>query len=219
MSRHALLHSGDRLKQRCPDRGIFLSLWLALFLNGCAGTGSVPEDHFYRLATLSVERPFEQPPLAGVLRVERMEAVGVLRDRALLYSHADTPQQLQRHHYHYWTGAPTALVRDQLVQYLRDSGLAGLVAVDPMGRHADLHLHLELRDFSRRLHSDERATVRVELGLIAQPAGREPPLLVQRYAREVVAANGSPAAAVTAFDVALAEIYGEMVRDLQGVIR
>ncbi|MFN2339023.1 MAG: ABC-type transport auxiliary lipoprotein family protein [Gammaproteobacteria bacterium] len=187
-------------------------MWLALFLSGCAGT--VPDDHFYRLATLPVEQAFERPPLVGVLRVERVEAVGLLRDRALLYSHADRPQQLQRHHYHHWIGPPPVLVRDQLVQYLRDSDIADLVATDPMGRDADLYLHLELRDFSRRLHAGGRAAVRVELGLVAQPADRESPQLVRRYAREVTAANGSPAAAVTAFDQALAEIYGELARDL-----
>lgn len=199
--------------KRC-GLGICLSLCLALFLSGCAGTGALPEDHFYRLATLPVEQPFERPLLAGVLRVQRVEAVGLLRDRALLYSHVATPQQLQRHHYHHWVGPPPVLVQDQLVQYLRDSGLAGLVAADPMDRDADLHLQLEVRDFSRRLHANGRAAVRVELGLIAQPAGREPPLLVRRYMREVMASNGSPAAAVTAFDVALAEIYGELVQDL-----
>jgi ABC-type uncharacterized transport system auxiliary subunit len=194
--------------------GISLSLCLALFLGGCAGTGTVPEDHFYRLATLPVEQPFEPPPLAGVLRVRRVEAVGLLRDRALLYSHAATPQQLQRHHYHHWVGPPPLLVQDQLVQYLRDRRLADLVATDSMDRNADLHLQLEVRDFSRRLHANGGAAVRVELGLVAQPAGREPPLLVRRYMREVMANNGSPAAAVTAFDVALAEIYGELVQDL-----
>ncbi|MCW9059368.1 MAG: ABC-type transport auxiliary lipoprotein family protein [Gammaproteobacteria bacterium] len=198
-------------KRCCP--GICLYLCLVLFLGGCAGTDAVPEDHFYRLATLSVEQPFESPPLAGVLRVERVEAVGLLRDRALLYSHAAAPQQLQRHHYHHWVGPPPVLVQDQLVQYLRDRRLADLVATDSMDRNADLHLRLEVRDFSRRLHVNG-AAVRVELGLIAQPAGREPPLLVRRYMREVMANNGSPAAAVTAFDVALAEIYGELVQDL-----
>ncbi len=203
---------GNGGKRCCP--GICLFLCLVLFLGGCAGTGAVPEDHFYRLATLSVEQPFELPPLAGVLRVERVEAVGLLRDRALLYSHAATPQQLQRHHYHHWVGPPPVLVQDQLVQYLRDRRLADLVVTDSMDRNADLHLRLEVRDFSRRLHANGGAAVRVELGLIAQPAGREPPLLVRRYMREEMASNGSPAAAVTAFDVALAEIYGELVRDL-----
>lgn len=207
---------GNGGKRCCP--GLCLSLCLALFLSGCAGTGTLPEDHFYRLATLSVEQPFESPALAGVLRVERIEAVGLLRDRALLYSHAATPQQLQRHHYHHWVGPPPVLVQDQLVQYLRDRRLAGLVAADPMDRDADLHLQLEIRDFSRRLHTDGRAAVRVELGLIAQPAGRGSPLLVRRYVREVMASNGSPATAVTAFDVALAEIYGELVQDLLQVV-
>lgn len=191
-----------------------LALLLALSLAGCAGTGSVPEDHFYRLSTLTVDRPFAQPPLSGVLRVERIEAVGLLRDRALLYSDAATPQLLQRHHYHFWTGPPPVLVRDQLVQYLRDGGVAALVAADDLRQEADIHLRLELRDFSRRLHGNGSTTVRVELGVVAQPAGRTLPLLVQRYEREVAAANGRPAAAAVAFDVALAEIYAELQQDL-----
>ena len=194
--------------------GMFRLLFLALLLAGCAGTGTVPEERYYRLATLDVGAPFEQPPLAGVLYVERIEAVSLFRDRALLYGAADRPQQLQRHHYHYWAGSPPLLVRDQLVQYLRDRGLAERVTTEPMGRTPVLRLRLELRDFSRRLHGNGQAAVRVELGLAVHPANGAPPLLVRRYVREQVAANGSPAAAVTAFDRALAEVYGEMVEDL-----
>lgn len=189
-------------------------LSLVLFLAGCAGTGTVPEDRYYRLATLAVEQVFVRPPLAGVLRVERIEAVDLLRDRALLYSEADQPQQLRRHHYHFWAGSPPSLVREQLVQYLRDRGIAGLVAEAPMSQEADLRLHLELRDFSRRLQANGEAAVRVELGLVAQPPGRVPPVLVRRYVSEMAAPAGSPVAAVTAFDMALAEIYEMLVQDL-----
>lgn len=189
-------------------------LFLVLLLAGCAGSGTVPEEQYYRLATLGVDTSFAQPPVAGILYLERIEAVSLFRDRALLYSAVDRPQQLQRHQYHYWTGSPPLLVRDQLLQYLRDRGVAERVTTEPVGRAPALRLRLELRDFSRHLHGDGQAAVRVELGLVAQPAGGESPLLVRRYVRERMAANGSPAAAVTAFDLALAEIYGELVQDL-----
>lgn len=194
------------------------SLLLVLFLAGCAGTATVPEDHFYRLSTLPAGQSFTSPPLAGVLRVERIEAVGLLRDRAMLYSDAGTPQQLRRHHYHFWTGSPPVLVRDQLVQYLRDRGIASLVVADHLRQEPDVHLRLELRDFSRRLQGNGAATARVELGVMAHTADRAPPLLVRRYAREVAAANGSPGAAAAAFDAALAEIYVELVQELLPVL-
>ena len=194
--------------------GAWLAFWLLLSLGGCAGSGSVPEDHYYRLATLPVVEPFDRAPLEGVVRVERIDAMGLLRDRAMLFSRADTPQRLQRHHYHHWVDPPPRLVRDQLVRYLRDRNLAGLVATEPMARAADLRLHLVLHDFSRRLHAPDRHTVRVELELVVQTAGDDRPLLLRHYAREVAAANGSPAAAVLAFDQALAEIYGVLVQDL-----
>lgn len=206
------LHGSDG--HPCTGSGLGAVLSLVLLLAGCAGTGTVPEDHYYRLATLTVEQAFTRPPLGGVLRVERIEAVDLLRDRALLYSEADQPQQLHRHHYHFWTGSPPVLVREQLVQYLRDRGIAGLVAEAPMTQDADLRLHLELRDFSRRLHANGDAAVRVELGLVAQPPGRVPPVLVQRYVSEMAARTGSPVAAAAAFDMALAEIYETLVQDL-----
>ena len=207
-------NGGTRLDQAC----LAILLVLACLLAGCAATVSVPEDHYYRLSTLSAGSSSGQPPLAGVLRVERVEAVALLRDRALLYSNAASPQLLQRHHYHFWVGSPPVLVRDQLVQYLRDSGIATLVAADHLRQETDIHLRLELRDFSRRLQDDGTATVVVALGVVAHPAGRASTLLVQRYEREVMAANGGPAAAVAAFDVALAEIYAELLQDLRRVL-
>src|SRR5690606_33156606 len=98
-----------------PCSGVLRLLFLVLLLAGCAGTGTLPEEQYYRLATLGVDAPFAQAPVAAVLYVERIEAVSLFRDRALLYGAADNPQQLQRHHYHYWAGSPPQLVRDQLV--------------------------------------------------------------------------------------------------------
>ena len=189
-------------------------LALVLLVSGCAGTADLPEDHYYRLATLPVEHSFVRPPLPGTLGVERIDTVDLLRDRALLYGEQEFPQRLKRHHYHFWAGSPPVLVRDQLVQYLRDRGVAGLVAEAAMTHDADLSLHLELRDFSRRLHADGEAAVRVELVVLAKPPGRQPPLLVRRYVTEMAAHNGSPAAAVEAFDRALGGIYDEIVGDL-----
>jgi ABC-type uncharacterized transport system auxiliary subunit len=163
---------------------------------------------------LPVETRYTSPPIAGVVEVQRVDAFGLLRDRALLYSSTASPQELQRHHYHFWVDAPTELIRDQLVQYLRDAHMARLVTTDHLDQDADLRLQLELRDFSRLLHTGGRAGVRVELGVMVNPKGRGAPWLVKRYAREVTAADASPAAAVTAFDQALAQIYPELLADL-----
>ncbi len=195
------------------NRRVWVGL-LVVLLSGCAGSGQVPEEHFYRLGTLTMTAPYSQPPIAGVLEVERMDAFGLLRDRALLYSAAATPQELQRHHYHFWVDAPTELIRDQLVQYLRDAHVAKLVTADHIDQDGDIRLRLELRDFSRRLQPGGKASVRVELGVIANPKGKGMPLLVKRYAHEAAAHDGSPSASVAAFDQALAQIYAEMLVDL-----
>lgn len=178
------------------------------------GPGAVPEDHFYRLGTLTAESRYEEPPFEGVLAVERVDAFGLLRDRALLYSEADTPQDLQRHHYHFWIDAPNDLVRDQLVQYLRSADVARQVAGEYIEEEGDLRLKLALRDFSRRLGGDGTVTVQVELDVVLNPKGRGAPLLVKRYRSGMRATNTGVAASVTAFDQALSTVYGELVKDV-----
>lgn len=187
---------------------------LVLLLAGCAATAPVPEDHFYRLGVLEAEGRFDVSPIDGVLAVQRIDAFGLLRDRALLYSEAATPQDLQRHHYHFWIDAPNDLIRDQLVQYLRDVGVARLVAAEHIELDGDVRLQLQLRDFSRRLQKGGTVSVRVELGAVLNPGKRGEPLLVNRYVREVQAANRSIAASVAAYDTALTQIYDDLTSDI-----
>lgn len=187
---------------------------MILLLQACAGTGSVPEDHFYRLQPLTVTQPFANPPLTGVLKVERMDASGVLRDRAILFSKAESPQQLQRHHYHFWLDAPTELVRMQLVQYLRDRRVAQLVAAEYIDEPGDLRLHLELRDFSRQLQPGGEVRVHIALGAVIKGRNTRTPLLVKQYRTQVTAADSHMVASIQAFEQGLEALYQELVDDL-----
>ncbi|MCP4431544.1 MAG: hypothetical protein GY806_11240, partial [Gammaproteobacteria bacterium] len=99
-------------------RILIASLAIAL-LAGCVSSAPVPQNNFYRLTELQPAKAKQNNQLPGVLLVERVKAVGILRERPLLYSFEKSPEAVKQHHYHHWVDAPTSLIREQLSTYLR----------------------------------------------------------------------------------------------------
>ena len=178
----------------------------------CASTTEAPEDRFYRLTPVSVERRLADPLVDGVLRVERVEAFGIYRERAILFSSAESPESMQRHHYHLWVDAPTKLVHAHLAAYLQDAGAADLVAGAEAGRRGDFELEVTLKNFERVLYPSSDVTAAVALKVVARHNRRV--VLSENYAAEVPATDGTVAASVKALNEGLARIYLSLLEDL-----
>jgi hypothetical protein len=93
--------------------------------------------------------------LEGVLLVRAFDASGLLRERPLLYSASGSSTELQQHDYQYWTDTPPRMLQDQLVAYLRRSGIADSVVTPDLRTAADFEVigkveRLELLDKSSR---------------------------------------------------------------------
>ncbi len=188
---------------------------LPLLLGACAGAPPVPDDHYYRLLTIQPPPQSESVLIPGVLKVETIKAHGIYRERALLYSLQTQPEGLRQHRYHYWIDTPTRLIREQLVDYLRASGVAGQVAGSQLAQRGDVRLKLTLKSFERVVHNSE-SSVRVALeAVITDSKGR--PLGITRYTRELPAADASIPASVTAINLALKQIYAELLGNLRGL--
>lgn len=199
---------------RCRTLRVLACTGLALLLGACASSGPVPEDQFYRLGALAAEQSYASPPIAGVLKVERMDAYGIFRERAVLFSYADTPEAVKRHHYHHWVDAPPTLLRDQLVAYLRAAGVATTVAGGVVEMSGDVRLRLELKDFTRVLKTGGAVQVRVALDLVVMARGQAAPSLIRSYAEQMAAADATMPASVRAFDAVLAKLYARLLDDL-----
>jgi ABC-type uncharacterized transport system auxiliary subunit len=158
----------------------------------------------------------DRPKLKGVLKVDPVKAYGIYRERALLYSRAENPEELQQHRYHYWIDTPSRLIRDQLVDYLNASQIAESVAGSELAVQGDQKLKLSLKQFERVIDSSAPHRVRVTLDALLVNAEDEP-LMTRRYQRELVASDPSIAGSVRTFNQALYEIYADLLKDLRAL--
>ncbi len=90
----------------------------------------VPQDRYYRLASRpDVASGPATPALDATVVVERFGADGLTRDRAIVYSENGSDVEIRRHLYHHWTEPPAELLRDDVVRFLRASGVARRIVI------------------------------------------------------------------------------------------
>ena len=184
-------------------RSWLLAVLVSMLLAGCGSTPPVPEDHYYRLAVpVRTALPgwrFERP-----LRVLVPEADSLYHGRAMLYAESDTPLELHRYRYRFWTAPPPRL----LARLTRD--LLGAHAAEP-GEPA-LELALRIRHFEAELGSASRA--RVALLAVLRDPDADCVLLAREYRyAEPVRAHGHYAL-VEAFQRALEHYLNDLADDL-----
>ncbi len=96
-------------------------------LAGCFGSApAVPKQQYFRLVAAA---PAAQSgkQISGGLEIVPFAGEGVMTERPLLFT-ADGGRKLEQRNYAYWTDAPPQMLRDQLVTYLRQAGVADNVA-------------------------------------------------------------------------------------------
>jgi ABC-type uncharacterized transport system auxiliary subunit len=186
-------------------------LLLAPLLAACLGSAPpVPRDHYYRLLVDGPAPGFTQAgaavSLPGTLTVELLQADGLLRERPLLFSASGDPHELQQHDYHYWNDAPPRMLQDQMVAYLRRSGLARAVVTPDMRIRADYELSGKVRRLERLLGGGP-ARVVVELELALVRLDDEMLIVVDTYSEEEPAADDTVQSAIVALNRATARIF------------
>ncbi|WP_299626399.1 ABC-type transport auxiliary lipoprotein family protein [Pelagibius sp.] len=180
---------------------------VAPLLAGCLGSAPpVPRDHYYRLLVPTPAQSAEASLLPGVMTVELLQADGLLRERPLLYSESGESYELQQHNYHYWTDAPPRMLQDQMVAYLRRSGVARLVVSPDMRVRADYQVSGKAKRLERLLGGGPpRVFVEIELALLR--VSDETLLVVDSYGAEEPAEDESVEAAIVALNRATARVF------------
>lgn len=189
-----------------------LSFLSALLLGGCLGSAPpVPRDHYYRVL---VPPPpgSDVPMLRGVLAVEPLEADGLLRERPLLYSASGQSYEMQQHDYHYWIDPPSRMLQNQLIDFLRSSGIAAAVVAPDLRVKADYDLSGRIKRLERLLGGGPpRVVAELELALVETASKRL--VLVRSYSAEVPSADDSVAASIASLNIALARIFESFLSD------
>lgn len=183
-----------------------------LLLGGCSlSAPPVPRDTYYRILVPAPVRS-DLPMLPGVLVVVPLDADGLLRERALLYSANGQAVQMRQHDYQYWIDPPPRMLQIQLIDYLRRSGLAAVVVAPDLRVKADYSLSGRIKRLERLLGGGPpRAVAELELALV--DSASQQLILVRSYAAEVRADDDSVAASVIALNAALAKIFESFLID------
>ena len=196
-------------------RGILSLLLIAPLLAGCLGAAPpVPRDHYYRLLVPTPAENAGAVPLPGVMTVELLRADGLLRERPLLYSETGESYELQQHNYHYWNDAPPRMLQDQMVTYLRRSGVSRQVVTPDMRIRADYQVSGKVRRLERLLGGGPpRVFAEIELALLR--LSDETVLVVETYSAEEPAADESVEASIVALNRAAADIFDRFLNQVR----
>ena len=175
----------------------------------------MPQDKFYRLQAVAAFQPLSSPVLPGVLEIERFTADGLTAGRPIVYVDAADPHQLREYHYHFWTQAPTIMLRDELVTYLRQAGIATNVVTPEMRLESDYALGGRIRLLEQVIGSKTGTAMELEISLRNPRDGQL--LFLKSYRHEVEQSTVGVAAAVDSLNEALNIIYADILADLKNL--
>ena len=195
--------------------GKFAGAFLVVLLVAACSQPQVPEDRFYRLQLPAPAKASAKPYLDGTLEIERFVADGLTAGRPIVYSKADSPHEVHEYHYDFWTEPPTIMLRDELVAYLRAARVALKVVTPELRADPEFVLTGRIKRLEQVVGSPTGAVVELELALRRESDATV--MHVKTYRLEVEAKSDTVSAAVGAINGAVAEIYADCVKDLEGM--
>ena len=193
-------------------RAIIIIVTMSL-LAACTSTSPVPEDRFYQLESATPAQVFPSPELLGGLEIDYTGADPLRSGRAVLYSENARPLQLKRYHYAYWVDQPPRMVRDQMVQYLRASGVADRVGNSGQRDTAAYRLKTQLLKFEQ-LRGGPKPEVVVELEASLERLPAESTLWISTYSQRQASDSEDVHALAEAMHAALEQVLHQLAHDI-----
>lgn len=197
-------------------RRVLFLLPVVAALVACGTTAPAPDDHFYRLTPPAATSSQKQRLTDSPISVSDFLAGGLYNDRAILFSNDVQGRELQQHHYYFWYTSPPGLLRDYLVQVLRNADVSPLI-LGGSGANGNFRISGILLAFERREDS-AGATVQVALELRLDKPGTEAPLLLRQYHAGAPVTGKDMPAVISAFNTAVDSIFGDFLGDLAAAL-
>jgi len=189
-----------------------ITIIFILTLSGCFGGGAeVPQDNFYRLADVASAQKIDSP--FNVVAVASFKSDALHQERAILYSEAAQPLNIQRYHYHHWTQVPNQLIQEHLIDYLREAGFATRIVRYGEVVKIDAKVSGFIKRFERVLDAGA-VKVRVELELHIETLADKREYFQSTYSIEQKTSDSSMHASVVALSAALENIYQQFLSDI-----
>ena len=180
-------------------------------LSGCFGSApAVPKEQYFRLiATQPAEQSARK--ISGGIEIVPFAGEGVMSERPLLFT-ADGGRKLEQRNYAYWTDAPPQMLRDQLVTYLRQGGVADGVAPSELRLDSAYVIRGTIRRLEQLVGSNSGAVISLELAVTENSSDRL--VLSKVYTAEKPTSGDGIDGAVAALNDGLDEIFAAFAGDL-----
>ena len=188
---------------------IALILPILALLAGCAAP-PVPKEQYFRLVADAAPAKIERP-IDGSVEIAPFAGEGVLGERPLLFT-TDGGHKLEQRSYAYWTDPPTTMVRDELINYLRNAGAAEKIVSSELRVDATYLIQGKLHRLEQVIDGKNGGAVEIELSLIEKST--DDLILSAVYKSEETADGDSIDAAVTALNKALNDDFAQFTADL-----
>ncbi|HEV8389198.1 MAG TPA: ABC-type transport auxiliary lipoprotein family protein [Dongiaceae bacterium] len=180
-------------------------------LAGCFGSApAVPKEQYFRLVAAAPADPSGKR-ISGGIEIVPFAGEGVMTERPLLFT-ADGGRKLEQRNYAYWTDAPPQMLRDQLVSYLRQAGIADSVAPSELRLDAAYTVQGTIRRLEQLVGSSSGAVISLEIAVIEKSNDRL--VLSKVYTAEKPTSGDNIDSAVAALNDGLDEVFAAFAGDL-----
>ncbi len=191
-------------------RPLLLLPILAVFAGCFSAAPPVPKEQYFRLVATPPAAQVERP-ISGGIEIVPFAGAGVMSERPLLFS-ADGGRKLEQRNYAYWTDGPPQMLRDQLVSYLRQAGIADRVVPSELRVESAYAVRGTIKRLEQLVGAASGAVIAIELSVLESSSDR---LILSRvYTAENATTGQSIDDAVTALNDGLDEIFAAFAGDL-----
>jgi len=180
-------------------------------LAGCFGSApAVPKEQYFRLVAAATASQ-SAAPISGGLEIVPFAGEGVMSERPLLFT-ADGGRKLEQRNYAYWTDAPPQMLRDQLVAYLRQAGVADNVVPSELRVESAYVVRGTIKRLEQLVGARSGAVISLELAVIERSSDRL--ILSKVYTAEKPTSGENIDNAVAALNDGLEEVFAAFAGDL-----
>ncbi|WP_395018914.1 ABC-type transport auxiliary lipoprotein family protein [Dongia sp.] len=183
----------------------------ALVLVAACAAPTVPKEQYFRLVAAPATETLAHP-FIGIVEAAPLGADGVTGERPLLYT-ANGGTKLEQRNYAYWTELPTAMIRDQLVAYLRSAGAAEQVVPSELRIGAGYRIQGDIKRLEQSA-GDKGDTGIIELELSVIDQSTDQLIMSKVYRAETPAADHSIDGAVAALNAGLQDVLKRFAADI-----
>jgi ABC-type uncharacterized transport system auxiliary subunit len=179
-------------------------------LAGCFGAAPpVPQEQYFRL--IATEPAAQAQKITGGIEIVPFAGEGVISERPLLFS-ADGGRKLEQRNYAYWTSAPPQMLRDQLVAYLQQAGIADRVVPSELRLDSAYVVRGTIKRLEQLVGGSTGAVIALELAVLEN--GTDRLILSKVYTAQKPTAGQRIDDAVAALNDGLDEIFASFAGDL-----